>query len=226
MVPYKGETHFATGGHHIVELVEIALPLEGEFAVLGRSEINGGIGRGEEDISAAHRVGFEFEGDGVVVATASPTQSTGALGCNTGRGQRKVARPSAMPGRRPRRLTPGGFAEGGSATGELGIRHAHGCTRPGLGGDGAEGGHDAVVNVAHGDAVPCVVVPNGKHSAENGGITLFELLIADLRRCPFLIEHRAVEVIVVVTGGGDDVNIAVGDGDELIAWAFIFAGSA
>ena len=95
---HKGEAHFATGGHHIVELVEIALTLEGEFAVLGRSEINGGIGRGEEDIAAAHRVGFEIEGDGVVVThgVAQPVD-----------GQRKVARPSAMPGRRPRRLTPG-----------------------------------------------------------------------------------------------------------------------
>ena len=114
----------------------------------------------------------------------------------------------------------GGFAEGGSAAGELGIRHAHGCPRPGLGGDGAESGHDAVVDVAHGDAVAGMIVPNGEHAAENGGISLFEFLIADLRRRPFLIEHRAVEVIVVVTGGGDDVNIAVGDGNELIALGF------
>ena len=65
-----------------------------------------------------------------------------------------------------------------------------------------------------------MVVPNGEHAAENGGISLFELLIADLRRRPFVVEHRAVEIIVVVTGGGHDVNIAVGDGNELIALGF------
>ena len=81
-----------------------------------------------------------------------------------------------------------------------------------------------MVDVAHGDAVAGVVVPNGEHAAENGGISLFELLIADLRRRPFLIEHRAVEVIVVVTGGGDDVDVAVGDGNELIALGFHLRG--
>ena len=77
-----------------------------------------------------------------------------------------------------------------------------------------------MVNVAHGDAVAGVIVPNSEHTAENGGIALFELLIADLRRRPFVVEHRAVEVIVVVTGGGHDVNIAVGDRNELIALGF------
>ena len=132
--------------------------------------------------------------------------------------------PFGNAGQTAEEVDAGGFAEGGSTTGKLGIRHAHGCTRPRLGGDGAESGHDAVVDVAHGDAVAGVVVPNGEHAAENGGIALFELLIADLRRCPFLIEHRAVEVIVVVTGGGNDVNIAVGNGDELIALGFHLRG--
>ena len=184
---HKGEAYFATCGHDVVELVEIAFALEGEFAVLGRSEIHGGVGRGEEDIAAAHRVGFEFEGDGVIIPHGITHPVDGSIGQQHGARTAQGGTPFGNAGQTAEEVDTGGFAEGGCTTGKLGIRHTHGCTRPRLGGDGTESGHDAVVDVAHGDAVPCVVVPNGEHAAENGGIAFFKLLITDLRRCPFLI---------------------------------------
>ena len=107
--------------------------------------------------------------------------------------------------------------KGLAASIEGGIGHGGLSGRPALGGKGLHGGEHTVMDVLHGNAVACMVVPYGKHAAEDGGIALIEGLVSNDGRRPFVIEEFAVQIVVVVSGGRNDVDIAVGDGHELIA---------
>ena len=77
--------------------------------------------------------------------------------------------------------------------------------------------HHAVVNVAHSDAIASVVIPNGKHTSLDGWVALFKLLVADLGRCPMLVEEGAVEIVVIIPRSRDDVNITIRDRHHLEA---------
>ena len=100
---------------------------------------------------------------------------------------------------------------------EVGIRQRGEFSRPRLGGNGLQGRIHAVVNVFHGDTVAGVVVPNGKHAAEDSGVVFLKLFAADSGRRPSIVEPLAVEIVVIVTGGGHDVRETVADAHEFIA---------
>ena len=74
-----------------------------------------------------------------------------------------------------------------------------------------------MVNVLDCNAVAHMVVPYSKHAAFNHRVVLFKGLFANDCRCPLLINTLAIQVVIVITGGRDDINPSVGDADHLVA---------
>ena len=74
------------------------------------------------------------------------------------------------------------------------------------------------------DAVAGVVVPDGKHTALDAGVLLFKLHTADVGRRPAVVEPLAVEIVIIIAGGRHDIDISVGDANELIALLFHIFG--
>ena len=64
-----------------------------------------------------------------------------------------------------------------------------------------------------------MVVPYGKHSAENGRVVLLELLVANLRRSPRIVKIPAIQVIVIIARCRNDVNQSVRNAHQFIAQA-------
>ena len=62
-----------------------------------------------------------------------------------------------------------------------------------------------------------MVVPHGKHTAEDVRVVLLERLVADDRRRVVFVEILRVEVVVVVTRCRHNVSQAIGNADELVA---------
>ena len=73
-----------------------------------------------------------------------------------------------------------------------------------------------MVDILNGNAVAHVVVPYGKHAAQDSRIFLLEDSLSHMGRRPLLIEVLSVQVVVVITGSRHNVNQPVGDADELI----------
>ncbi|EJX10632.1 hypothetical protein EVA_00808 [gut metagenome] len=88
--------------------------------------------------------------------------------------------------------------------------------RPALDSQRLECGEHTVVNILDRDTVAYVVVPYSKHTAFNGRILFLEGLVADHCGRPRVVKPFAVEVVVIVTGCGHDVNGTVGDADKLV----------
>ena len=215
-VTLQRQTHALAFGHRIIELIEASFTHKGEFSAFGRSEIEGGIGGGEESVALVDGGGFEVEGDGVVVADfrAYPVEGgggeEGGVGI-VGRGARAFAEGATEF------VHTGGFAQEAALSLKVGIREGSPLGRPALGGEGLKGGHDAVVDVLDGDAVAHVVVPHGKHSAEERGVAFFKLHRTDGGRRPVVVEPLCVEIVVVVAGGGHDVDLSIGNTHQFVA---------
>ena len=88
---------------------------------------------------------------------------------------------------------------------------------PALLADDLHGGQDAIVAVANGYAVLDEVVPQCKHAAVDERVLMVEALVANERWVPMLEEPFGVEVVIVVTRCGHDVDEGIGDGNHVEA---------
>ena len=181
-----------------------------------RSQIDCCIGRLEQYGTFRHFVGFDRHVHGVVVTDFATKPIEVCV-----RKQRQVRifhrGTSCFAEGTSKEIDTRSFAEGGTKARKVGIRQRSLCCRPRFGGNGLEGRHHAVVNVAHSDAIASVVIPNGKHTPLDRRVALFKLLVADLGRRPMLVEEGAVEIVVIITGCWDDVDIAIRDRHHLEA---------
>ena len=80
-----------------------------------------------------------------------------------------------------------------------------------------DGVENAVVYVLDADAVAGMVVPEREQTSFEPRVRRVEGLIADVGRSPALIERFGVEIVVVVSCGGDNVDLIVGDAQDVVS---------
>ena len=73
-----------------------------------------------------------------------------------------------------------------------------------------------MMHVVSRNTITVVVVPYGKHTAKDGGVTFFKLHSADVCGCPVVVEVVAIEVVVIITSSRHDINKSIGDRNEFV----------
>ena len=219
VVTLDGDAALAALGNGVGELVEVAVAGESQHAAHGVGQVEDSRLRAEELGAGALCRAVEVEFHAVAVAHFLVGQGLSGLDVGQFIGQSFALADAAAL------VDAGGFAQGEAFLVEL--VEGDGCLSvavPRLGGDDLHAGEGAVVDVLGRDAVAHVVVPDGEHAAHEGRVAFVELDIADDGGRPLVVEHLQVQVVVVVAGGGHDVDEAVGDADELVALLGHFLG--
>ena len=213
-----GEGDFFALLHAIVEGVEIAVTFKTEQTVARVGKIEDSVGRAEEFRTFCFFFAVDFEGDGVVIANFLCVQCFAAFDL--------IATQDDCSGFAEASLFvhAGGFAQREAASVVVCVRQRSVFAAPAFDGERLQSREDAVVDVFDGNAIAGVVVPNGKHTSLDGGVVFFKLLTADDGGSPRVVEVFGVEIVVVVTCGGHDIDISVGNADELIALLFHVGG--
>ena len=212
VVAFEGEVHLLALGHAIVELVEIAFALESQTSRLWVGQIHLSMVGFKEHI-ALLGIGIKGEVKLDRIAIAHFRNFEGAAGlhlclCKDFLSAFAVSAQFVDGGR---------LGESGAPLVEFCIGETDLVGIPALHGERLHSGEYAMMDVLHRDAVAGVVVPDSKHTTNDGGVVVLELHAAHLCRRPMLVKVLAVEVVVVVTCGGHDIYVAVGDAHEFVS---------